>query len=255
MWNTLILEKQDNGVAILKINRPKALNALNAEVMTELVACLGQIAEDSSIAVLVITGEGDRSFVAGADIAYMLPLDAVQGAAWGRMGQKVFTMVENLPQPVIAAVNGFALGGGNELAIACDMRLACEKAKFGQPEHGLGVTPGFGGTQRLPRVIGSGRARYLVYSGEIIDAAKAYEWGLVDMVFPVEGFMDNVLKIAGQIAKHDQFCVRQSKRCMLNGIEAPIDAALELEAQAFGLCFATEAQTDGMTNFLNKGKK
>ena len=144
-WETLLLEKQD-GIGILKINRPKALNALNGAVMTDLQDCLPKIAADSEIKVLIITGEGDRSFVAGADIGQMQPLDAPAGAAWGRLGQAVMTQIENLPQPVIAAVNGFALGGGDELAIACDIRIASTKAKFGQPEVGLGITPGFGGT-------------------------------------------------------------------------------------------------------------
>ena len=253
-WETLLLEKQD-GIGILKINRPKALNALNGAVMTDLQDCLPKIAADPEIKVLIITGEGDRSFVAGADIGQMQPLDAPAGAAWGRLGQAVMTQIENLPQPVIAAVNGFALGGGDELAIACDIRIASTKAKFGQPEVGLGITPGFGGTQRLPRLIGPGRARYLLYTADIIDAQKAMEWGLVDMVVEPEALMETAMGVAKKITKQRNFAVQQTKQCALRGVEAPLTTALEFEAQAFGLCFATEDQKEAMHNFLNKGKK
>ena len=252
-WETLILEKED-GIGILKINRPKALNALNGQVMTDLQNCLPQIAADADIKVLIITGEGDRSFVAGADIGQMQPLDAPAGAAWGRLGQAVMTEIENLPQPVIAAVNGFALGGGDELAIACDIRVASNKAKFGQPEVGLGITPGFGGTQRLPRLVGFGRARYLLYTADIIDAKTALDWGLVDFVVEPEQLMDTAKGIAKKIIKQRNFAVQQTKQCALRGVEAPLKTALEFEAQAFGLCFATQDQKDAMYNFLNKKK-
>lgn len=254
MWNTVLLENND-GIAILKINRPKALNALNDEVMRDLQDCLTKIAADATIDVVIVTGEGDRSFVAGADIGQMQPLNAEQGAAWGRLGQKVMTMLENLPQPVIAAVNGFALGGGNEMAIACDMRIASEKAKFGQPEVGLGITPGFGGTQRLPRLIGPGRARYLLYTAEMIDAQKALEFGLVDMVVAPEALMDTAIAVAKKMQKAGKFAVQQAKQCALRGVEAPLTTALEFEAQAFGLCFSTEDQKTNMQKFLDKSKK
>lgn len=234
MWNTLNLENQD-GIAILKINRPKALNALNSDVLDDLLDCTAKIAADKTIHVVVITGEGEKSFVAGADISEMQPLDPVAAATFGRKGQAVMTAIENLPQPVIAAVNGFALGGGNELAIACDIRIASEKAKFGQPEVGLGITPGFGGTQRLPRLIGPGRARYLLYSAEIIDAHKALEFGLVDMVVAPEALMETALGLATKIKKQRPEAVRQTKLCALRGTEAPLTTALEFEAQAFGI--------------------
>lgn len=254
MWNTLNLENQD-GIAILKINRPKALNALNSDVLDDLLDCTAKIAADKTIHVVVITGEGEKSFVAGADISEMQPLDPVAAATFGRKGQAVMTAIENLPQPVIAAVNGFALGGGNELAIACDIRIASEKAKFGQPEVGLGITPGFGGTQRLPRLIGPGRARYLLYSAEIIDAHKALEFGLVDMVVAPEALMETALGLATKIKKQRPEAVRQTKLCALRGTEAPLTTALEFEAQAFGICFATQDQKDAMQKFLDKSKK
>lgn len=254
MWNTLNLENQD-GIAILKINRPKALNALNSDVLDDLLDCTAKIAADKTIHVVVITGEGEKSFVAGADISEMQPLDPVAAATFGRKGQAVMTAIENLPQPVIAAVNGFALGGGNELAIACDIRIASEKAKFGQPEVGLGITPGFGGTQRLPRLIGPGRARYLLYSAEIINAHKALEFGLVDMVVAPEALMETALGLATKIKKQRPEAVRQTKLCALRGTEAPLTTALEFEAQAFGICFATQDQKDAMQKFLDKSKK
>lgn len=252
--NTLIFEN-NAGIGLLKINRPKALNALNGEVMEELEALLIKLAADKTLDVLIITGEGDKSFIAGADIGQMQPLNAEEGAAWGRWGQKVFTMIENLPMPVIAAINGFALGGGNELAISCDMRIASEKAKFGQPEVGLGITPGFGGTQRLPRLIGPGRARYLLYTAEIIDANKAMEFGLVDMVVAPEALMETATTVAKKIQKQRKFAVQQTKACALRGVEAPLTTALEFEAQAFGLCFAHPDQADAMQKFLDKSKK
>lgn len=254
MWNTLNLENQD-GIAILKINRPKALNALNSDVLDDLLDCTAKIAADKTIHVVVITGEGEKSFVAGADISEMQPLDPVAAATFGRKGQAVMTAIENLPQPVIAAVNGFALGGGNELAIACDIRIASEKAKFGQPEVGLGITPGFGGTQRLPRLIGPGRARYLLYSAEIINAHKALEFGLVDMVVAPEALMETALGLATKIKEQCPEAVRQTKLCALRGTEAPLTTALEFEAQAFGICFATQDQKDAMQKFLDKSKK
>lgn len=253
-WENLILEKEDE-IGILKINRPKALNALNSAVMADLEDCLPKIAADPEIKVVIITGEGDRSFVAGADIGQMQPLSPEEGAKWGRQGQAVMTAIENLPQPVIAAVNGFALGGGDELAIACDIRVASTKAKFGQPEVGLGITPGFGGTQRLPRLIGQGRARYLLYTADIIDAQKALEWGLVDFVAEPEALMETAKGIAKKIIKQRQFAVQETKQCALRGIEAPLKTALEFEAQAFGLCFSNPDQKEAMANFLNKGKK
>ena len=253
-WENLILEKAD-GIGILTINRPKALNALNAAVMYDLIDALPQIAADKEIKVLIITGSGEKSFVAGADIGEMQPMSPEEGAAWGRLGQKVMTTIENLPQPVIAAINGFALGGGDELAIACDIRVASTKARFAQPEVGLGITPGFGGTQRLTRIVAPGRARYMLYTAAMINAATAYDWGLVDFVVEPEELMNKAKEIAALIAKQRQFAVQETKQCALRGVEAPLTTALEFEAQAFGLCFSNPDQKEAMANFLNKGKK
>jgi enoyl-CoA hydratase len=184
-YQNLILEREGR-LAILYINRPKALNALNTDTLKEIKQAIAQIKEDTGIEALIITGSGDKAFVAGADIVNMQPFSAAQGRAFGMLGGEVFRMIENLEKPVIAAINGFALGGGCELAMACDIRLASDNAKFGQPEVGLGITPGFGGTQRMPRLIGEGRAKELIYSANIIDAQEAYRIGLVNHVYPAQ---------------------------------------------------------------------
>jgi enoyl-CoA hydratase len=253
-WNNLTLEKKD-GIAVLKINRPKALNALNSAVFTDLYDCIPQIADDPEVDVLIISGEGDRAFVAGADIAEMQAFTAEEAKTFAERGHKAFTMIENLPQPVIGAINGFCLGGGNELAMACDFRIASDKAKFGQPEVGLGIPPGFGGTQRLHRLIGPSRARYLLLTAEIIGAEQALAWGMVDMVVPADELMAKVMQTAGKISKNSKFAVRQTKQCSLLGMEAGIDAGQMLEAMAFGVCFSTEDQKKRMQAFLDKSKK
>lgn len=254
MWETILMEVTD-GIATVKINRPKQLNALNDAVMRDLEDCVAKIAKDPSIDVVIITGEGDRSFVAGADIALMCNLDGREGMEWGRLGQKVFNDIEALPQPVIAMVNGFALGGGCELAMACDIRIAADNAKFGQPEVGLGITPGYGGTQRLPRLVGRGHASYLLYTAEIIDAAKAYDFGLVDVVCKPEELLTTAHNVAKKIQKQYKFAVQQTKQCVRRGLESSLPSGLEFEAQAFGVCFVHPDQKAGMTAFLNKGKK
>ena len=254
MWETVLLEVKE-GIAFVKINRPKQLNALNDSVMRDLEACLAQIGKDNSVDVVIITGEGDRSFVAGADISLMCNMDGLQGLEWGRLGQKVFNDIEALPQPVIAAVNGFALGGGCELSMACDIRVASENAKFGQPEVGLGITPGYGGTQRLPRIVGRGRASYLLYTAEVIDAAKAYDFGLVDVLCKHEALMETAIGVAKKIQKQRKFAVQQTKQCVRRGLESSLPAGLEFEAQAFSVCFVHADQKEAMTAFVNKSKK
>ena len=211
------LEKQGH-VGVVTMNRPEALNALNDQVLRDLDAVLTQAEEDTELYVLVVTGAG-RSFVAGADIGQMSGFSAVEGKAFGVYGNQVFAKLENLSKPTIAAVNGFALGGGCELAMACDIRLASEKAKFGQPETGLGITPGFGGTQRLPRIVGAARAMELILTAKTISAAQAREIGLVSEVYPPEELMDRALELANAIAANAQVAVRQSKAAIRRGLQ------------------------------------
>lgn len=255
MWETVLLEVQE-GVAIVKINRPKQLNALSEQVIRDLAGCIAQIEKDQDkIDVVIVTGAGDRAFVAGADISLMAQLTPKEGMAFSRLGQDTFLALSNLPMPVIAAVNGFALGGGNELSMACDIRIASDKAKFGQPEVGLGITPGYGGTQRLPRLIGLGLAKYLNFTADIVDAETALKWGLVDFVVPGEELMAKALEMAHKMQKQRRFALRQIKLCMRHGMESSLTAALEFETQAFCGCFTDPDQKDAMTAFVNKSKK
>jgi len=240
-------------VAIITIDRPEALNALNIEVLEELKGAVEKAREDDGVYVVIITGAG-RAFVAGADIAQMKEYTADEGRAFGQKGNKVFSSIEDISKPVIAAINGFALGGGCELALACDIRIAGEKAKFGQPEVGLGITPGFGGTQRLPRVVGMSKAKELIFTGGVIGAEEALRIGLVSKVVPGEELMDCAMEMASQIAANAQVAVRQSKIAINKGMQCDINTGLEFEMQAFGLCFATEDQKDAMTAFVNKEK-
>ncbi len=253
MYKNLILEKEA-GLAILYVNRPQALNALNSETLQELKKAVLQVKEDTDIEVLIITGAGDKAFVAGADISYMQNLSAVEGRYFGILGQDVFRTIESLEKPVIAAVNGFALGGGCELALACDIRLASEKARFGQPEVGLGITPGFGGTQRLPRIIGEGRAKELIYSASTINAEDAYRIGLVNHVYPADALLDEARKLANKITANAPLAVRFAKSAMNNGMQTDIDTAMSIEADLFGICFSTDDQKEGMNAFVNKRK-
>ena len=229
----------ENGIATIAINRPKALNALNLATLTELKDVVEKIAVDKAVQVVIITGAGEKSFVAGADIVEMSTKNAVEGRVWGQVGQNIFTEIENLPQPVIAAVNGFALGGGCELACACDIRYASENAKFGQPEVGLGITPGFGGTQRLTRVVGRGHAKELIYTASIIDAQEALRIGLVNKVVPQAELMDAVMKLAKTITKKAPVAVQLAKAAINRGINCDVVTGISYEAEVFGLCFAT----------------
>ena len=247
----LLYENQD-GIAVITMNRPKALNALNQETLDELNQVADMLAKDSTVQVVILTGSGDKAFVAGADIAQMQSMSAMEGRNFGKLGQAVFNKLENLPQPVIAAVNGFALGGGCELAMACDIRIASEKAKFGQPETGLGITPGFGGTQRLPRLVGKGRAKELLFTADMIDAAEAYRIGLVNKVVPPEELMEAAKALAGRIMKRSAAAVQLAKAAVNRGIEAGLENGIAYEAEVFGLCFATEDQKEGMTAFVEK---
>lgn len=247
-----ILTELHDDVYILTINNPAALNALNTEVLTDLNAAIDEVAAMPSIRVLIITGSG-RSFVAGADISEMSTMDAAQGKAFGRFGAAVFRKIETLPIPVIAAVNGFALGGGCELAMACDLRIASEKAKFGQPETGLGITPGFSGTVRLPRLVGPAKAKELIYTADIIRADEALRIGLVNAVAAPEELMDTAMALARKIASKAPKAVSYAKESIDRGLQTDIDTAIDIENALFGLCFATQDQKRGMEAFLNKG--
>ena len=238
-------------VAIVTIDRPKALNALNPEVLADLKAAFEAI-DQNTVRCVVLTGAGDKSFVAGADIGSMSTMTKAEGEAFGKLGNDVFLEIESFPLPVIAAVNGFALGGGCELALACDIRIASEKARFGQPEVGLGITAGFGGTQRLPRLVGRGAASLLLFSGNMIDAAEALRIGLVDKIVPHDALAAEVSALAEGIARQARCAVQQTKRCIRHGLESGLESGLSYEAQAFGLCFSTKEQKDRMRAFVNR---
>lgn len=249
--NNVLLEKEGN-IAMVTINRPKALNALNSETLKELDLVIANLEEDDSIYAVILTGAGEKAFVAGADITEMKDLNAIQGRKFSILGNKVFRRLENLEKPVIAAISGFALGGGCELSMACDIRIASEKAKFGQPETGLGITPGFGGTQRLARIVGLGKAKELIYTGAIIKADEAYRIGLVNKVVPLEELMNEAKAMANTIAKQAPVAVTLSKIAINRGMQVDIDTALSYEAEVFGECFSTHDQKEGMTAFVEK---
>lgn len=244
------LEKQGH-VGIMTISRPEALNALNSQVLNDLDAAVDQAERDGEIYVVILTGEG-RSFVAGADIGEMKEFSAVDGKRFGVHGGEVFRKLENMSKPVIAAVNGFALGGGCELAMACDIRLASEKAKFGQPEVGLGITPGFGGTQRLPRIVGVSKAMELILTAKTIGAAEAKSIGLVSEVYPPEELMGKAMEMADLICANAQIAVCESKRCIRMGMQTDIATGCAFEAEAFGVTCGTEDKNEGMGAFLEK---
>ena len=245
-------EKNDK-VGIITIDRQEALNSLNQQVLSELNDALAVVEQDNDLAALVITGAG-RAFVAGADVAAMSVMNLTEGRKFGQFGSAVFRRLEKLELPTIAAVNGFALGGGCELAMSCDMILASEKAQFGQPEVGLGIIPGFGGTQRMARIIGTGAAMELIYTADTIDAKRALEIGLVQHVVPAEELMDFAMAMANKIASKAQVAIRTSKMAIRRGIDCDISTAATYEALAFATCFATEDQKDAMQAFVEKRK-
>ena len=234
-------------VAIVTIDRPKALNALNPEVLADLKAAFEAI-DQNTVRCVVLTGAGDKSFVAGADIGSMSTMTKAEGEAFGKLGNDVFLEIESFPLPVIAAVNGFALGGGNELAMSCDIRICSDNAVFGQPEVGLG------GTQRLARLVGMGMAKQLVYSALNIKADEALRIGLVNAVYPQAELMENVMKLANKIAKNAPIAVRHCKKAINEGISKPINEAVAVEEKLFGDCFETHDQVEGMQCFLSREK-
>lgn len=240
-------------VAIVTIDRPKALNALNPEVLADLKAAFEAI-DQNTVRCVVLTGAGDKSFVAGADIGSMSTMTKAEGEAFGKLGNDVFLEIESFPLPVIAAVNGFALGGGNELAMSCDIRICSDNAVFGQPEVGLGITPGFGGTQRLARLVGLGMAKQLIYTAKNIKADEALRIGLVNAVYPLAELMPAAEKLAETIAKNAPIAVRACKKAINDGMQVDIDRAVVIEEGLFGSCFETADQKEGMGAFLEKRK-
>ena len=252
--NNLLLEVE-NGIALLTINRPKALNALNSETLSELNTCLAELECNEDVKVVILTGSGPKSFVAGADISEMVNATPAEGRKMGLLAREAFGRLENMPQVTIAAVNGFALGGGCEISMACGIRVASENAKFGQPECGLGILPGFGGTQRLARLVGKGRAKELIFTCDMITAEEAYRIGLANHVVPQEELIDYCKAMAGRIMKNGPFAVALAKQAINTGMDTDLDSGLKLEANLFGLSFSTADKKEGMTAFLEKRKE
>ncbi len=248
-----ILYEQKGNYAIITINREKALNALNSTVLEELDKTLDAVNLDE-VRALILTGAGEKSFVAGADIGEMSTLTKAEGEAFGKKGNDVFRKLETFPIPVIAAVNGFALGGGCEISMSCDIRICSDNAVFGQPEVGLGITPGFGGTQRLARIVGVGMAKQMIYTARNIKADEAYRIGLVNAVYTQEELLPAAEKMAAGIAKNAPIAVRNCKKAINEGLDVDMDAALVIEEKLFGDCFESYDQKEGMAAFLEKRK-
>jgi enoyl-CoA hydratase len=252
-YENILLEKEGS-TAVIKINRPKALNALNPGVLEDINSALDEIEADDSVRVLVITGEGDKAFVAGADISHMVKLGPLAIREFGRKGHELGFRMENLPFPVIACVNGFALGGGTEIAMACDFIYASENAKFGQPEINLGIIPGFGGTQRLPRLVGKGMAKEICMTGGMISAQEAKEMGLVNRVFPADRLWEETMKTANLIASKGRVSIRAVKDCVNRGTNLNLRDACYMEMDEFALCMVSPDGREGMSAFLEKRK-
>jgi enoyl-CoA hydratase len=252
-YKNLLLEIKD-GIAVLKINRPKALNALNSETLDELKHAGSALNANKDVWVVVITGEGDKAFIAGADILEMKDMSAIEGMAFSQRGHEAFAAFENMNKPVIAAVNGFALGGGFEVALACDIIYASDKAKVGFPETTLGIFPGFGGTQRAAKLCGLAKAKELIFTGRMIGAAEAYEMGLLNKVVPHEELWKEVMALAEKIRSNGPVSMGLAKECINKSLFLDMDSALMLEAKDFGLCFGTKDQKEGMTAFVERRK-
>ena len=240
-------------IGIITMNRPEALNALSKAVFADLELALDQVEKDDNVHVIIITGAG-RAFIAGADIAEMADMNVADGLAFSELGNRILMRVDMMEKPTIAAVNGFALGGGCEMALACDIRIASEKAKFGQPEVGLGIIPGFGGTQRMARIIGTAAAMELIYTADTISAERAKEIGMVNYVVSPDELMNKAMELAEKISSKAQVAVRASKLAIRRGIDCDISTAVTYEALAFATCFGTEDQKDAMKAFVEKRK-
>jgi len=241
-----------DNVAVITVDRPKALNALNPETLEELYGVFTELGGDDDLIGVIVTGSGEKAFIAGADISAMHDFTALEGRMMGKLGHRVMDTIAAFSKPVIAAINGFALGGGCELALACDIRICSGNAKFGQPEVNLGVTPGFGGTQRLPRLVGAGLALELLFTGDMIDAQEAARIGLVNRVVEQDDLLDECRTIMNKIAKKGPLAVRLCKELVQAGMEMDIARACQYEADLFGVCFASEDQKEGMKAFLEK---
>jgi len=250
-YDTIIFERQDE-IAIIRFNRPKALNAINPAVITELNDALDSIEADTSVKVLIFTGEGDKAFVAGADIATMRDYTPLEGKHFSAQGHELLFRLESLPIPVIACVNGFALGGGCELAMACDFIYAADSAKFGQPEINLGIIPGFGGTQRLARLVGKSMAKELCMTGMMISAQEAKDIGLANKVFPIEKLWEETVKVAKVLASKGKVSVRAVKETINKGYDQDLRTGCHMESEAFGICMASPDAREGMGAFLEK---
>ena len=248
-----VVINKEGAIALIQINEPKTLNALSTEILNELNAAFDKVSSDTSIRAIILTGT-ERSFVAGADIKEMSTYDSRQGKAFGKRGATLFRKIELMPKPIIAAINGFALGGGCELALACDIRIASEKAKFGQPEVTLGIIPGFSGTQRLPRIVGAGVAKELIFTGRIIRADEALQIKLVNKVVPHETLMEEAINMANAITAQAPLAVQYAKEAINKGLETNLDTAISYETNLFAICFATDDQKNGMKAFLSKEK-
>jgi len=249
-----LLYSKEEGIGIVTINRPESLNALNGEVFTELYKLFQEIEDDQDVRVVILTGSGEKAFIAGADIAEMQPQSSVEIRSFIDKGRRASDRIYTLSKPVIAAINGFALGGGCELAMCCDLRVASENAKFGQPEINLGAIPGGGGTQRLSRLIGMTKAKELIYTGNAIDANTAFTMGLVNKVVPPESLMAEAKELARKLLSKSSIALALAKKAITSGANMNLPSGLDLEAECFALVFATEDQKEGMSAFLQKRK-
>ena len=249
-----LLVEVDEDIAVVSFNRPKALNALNRKTLEEFIDIVNGLAANDNVKVVIITGTGEKAFIAGADIAEMKDMKPLDALEFMKLGHEAISGLEELPKPVIAAVNGFALGGGAELTLACDFTFASENAKFGFPEVGLGIFPGFGGTQRLPRLIGKAQAKELILTGKMISAQKAYKIGMVNRVFPTGDLLNETIKIASTIASNSTIGVKLAKAVIDKGYDLDLANGRALERNTISLCFASEDQKKRMSAFLEKGK-
>jgi enoyl-CoA hydratase len=249
-----ILLSIEGRVALITINRPAALNALNPQTFEELDQALSQLADNDQVHAIVLTGAGEKAFVAGGDISVMQPLGPKEASRVARQAQQLLARIESFPKTVIAAINGYALGGGCQLAMACDIRIAADNAKLGQPEVNLGIIPGWGGTQRLPRLVGRGKAKQMMLTGEMVTAAEALQIGLVEQVVAADRLLEAATEMANKIAAKPQSAVQLIRKAVDNGLDMPLNRAVDYEADLFGLCFATEDQKEGMSAFLEKRK-